>query len=315
MNNLTISEPREIKTAPSYGELTERFLSSQDVKPSSRRLYRRTLKQYFNWIEEKLLNLEAITRKEIIDYKQYLLDAGKSELTVGSYLSVVRKFYEWAEAYKYYPNVAKGIKTPKREKGFKKDPLTIEQIKELLSSIETESPQGKRDYAIVNLMIRTGLRTIEVIRADIEDIGYKAGEMVLFIKGKGRDAKDNFVILTAKAYKPILDYLSTRGKTDGSEPLFTSMSNNSRGERLTTRTISFIVKSRLKGIGLSSGKLTAHSLRHTAGVNVLKAGGDLYTTQLFMRHKDPATTQIYLRTVEEEFRIMNAPEKLLDEKF
>jgi integrase len=83
--------------------------------------------------------------------------------------------------------------------------------------------------------LRTGLRTIEVIRASVEDITFKGGQRV-FSTGKGRDEKDNFVLLTDKSYQPI-EYLATRENIKSSDPLFTSTSNNSKGERLTTRTM------------------------------------------------------------------------------
>jgi len=296
-------------------ELTEGFISSQDVKISSRNLYRRTLRQFFLWAQNKPQSLDSLTRIDILRYKDDLKTAGLSPLTIGSYLVVVRKFYEWTEANKLYPNIARAIKTPNREQGFKKDPLSIDQIKELLDKIDTTTETGLRDFAILNLLVRTGLRTIEVVRANIEDIQHRNGETILLVQGKGRDSKDNFVILTRKSLDPILAYLRTRGRAKSSEPLFTSSSNNNKGERLTTRTISFIAKQTLRNIGLDSGRLTAHSLRHTAGVNILKAGGDLYSAQLFMRHANPATTQIYLKTIEGELRFKNAPEKLVDTMF
>jgi integrase/recombinase XerC/integrase/recombinase XerD len=232
-----------------------------------------------------------------------------SSLTVGSYITSVRRFYEWTEANKYYFNVAKGIKTPKRKQQFKKQPLLPSQATELLNYY-----QGKalRDYAIVTLLLRTGLRTIEVIRASVGDITFKGSQRVLLIQGKGRDEKDNFVVLTDKTYQPIAQYLATRGSINSSEPLFTSTSNNSKGERLTTRTISYIAKEGLKAIGLNERSFTAHSLRHTTAVNILRAGGSLETAQFTLRHSNPATTQIYTATLNEERRLQNSGEALID---
>jgi integrase/recombinase XerC/integrase/recombinase XerD len=244
-----------------------------------------------------------------LEYKEDLLASGMSSLTVGSYITSVRKFYEWTEANKYYPNVAKGIKTPKRKQQFKKLPLSTDQIKALLDYYEHKT---LRDYAIVNLLLRTGLRTVEATRANIEDIVYKGSQRVLLIQGKGRDEKDNFVVLTDKAYKPIKSYLETRGNVGGSEPLFTSISNNSQGERLTTRTISHIAKEGLTAIGLDDRHYTAHSLRHTTAISILRAGGSLESVQFTLRHANPATTQIYTATLNEERRLRNSGEALLD---
>lgn len=294
--------------------LVDKFLRSQDVKDSSRSLYQRTLKQFCNWMDRKGYTLLTLGRDKIIEYKADLFAQELSSLTVGSYLTVVRKFFEWLEAERIYPNIAKGIKISGRYKGFKKDPLSLDQVKSLLTTFDTSDEQGMRDFAIVNLLLRCGLRTIEVSRANVSDIGQKNGEPILYVQGKGKDSKDNFVLLTPKVYDPLIAYLNARGETKPNDPLFVSYSKNSYGSRLTTRSISQIAKDSILRIldPIEAKRITAHSFRHTAGVNVLRAGGDLYATQLFMRHEDPATTQIYLRTVEEEIRFKSAPERLLD---
>lgn len=290
-------------------ELVDRFIASQDVKESSKLLYRRTLKQYFNWVDKKSYLLSEIARPQLLEYKEELLNSNMSSLTVGSYITSVRRFYEWTEANKYYPNVAKGIKTPKRKQQFKKQPLLPSQATALLNYYQDKA---LRDYAIVNLLLRTGLRTIEVIRANVEDITFKGSQRVLLVQGKGRDEKDNFVLLTDKTYQPIAQYLATRGNINGSEPLFTSTSNNSKGERLSTRTISYIAKEGLKAIGLDERAFTAHSLRHTTAVNILRGGGSLEQAQMTLRHSNPATTQIYTATLNEERRLQNSGEALID---
>lgn len=290
-------------------ELVDSFIASQDVRQSSKLLYRRTLKQYFNWVTKKSYLLSEIARPQLLEYKEDLLASGMSSLTVGSYITSVRRFYEWTEANKFYPNVAKGIKTPKRKQQFKKQPLLPSQATALLNYYQDKA---LRDYAIISLLLRTGLRTVEVIRASVEDITFKGSQRVLLVQGKGRDEKDNFVLLTDKTYQPIAEYIATRGEIKGSEPLFSSNSNNSRGERLTTRSISYIAKEGLRAIGLDERAFTAHSLRHTTAVNILRAGGSLETAQFTLRHSNPATTQIYTATLNEERRLQNSGEALID---
>ncbi len=306
-----IVNSQEVTLIPTINiqNLVDAFINSQDVKLSSKNLYRRTLKQYFNWVDTTNYLLNEIARPQLLEYKDYLLSSGMSSLTVGSYITSVRRFYEWTEANKYYPNVAKGIKTPKRKQQFKKQPLLPAQATALLNFYQDKA---LRDYAIISLLLRTGLRTIEVIRASVEDITFKGGQRVLLIQGKGRDEKDNFVLLTDKSYQPIAEYLATRGNISSSEPLFTSTSNNSKGDRLTTRTISYIAKEGLKAIGLDERSFTAHSLRHTTAVNILRAGGSLETAQFTLRHSNPATTQIYTATLNEERRLQNSGEALID---
>lgn len=293
--------------------LVATFIATQDVRESSRSLYTRTLSQYFVWMEQSGKSLNLLTRQDVLEYKDYLQERSLSSLTIGSYITAVRKFYEWTEAEKLYPNVAKGIKTPRRKQAFKKQHLTDEKSKELLDHFQNLS---LRDYAIVNLILRTGLRTIEVVRANIEDITFKGDRRILRVWGKGHAEKDDFVVLSDKTYLPIKNYLAAARKgAKAGEPLFTSTSNHNAGGRLTTRTISSICKEGLKAVGLDGKEFTAHSLRHTTAVAILKHGGQITDVQSVLRHTSPVTSQIYTESVKEELRLQNAPEMKLDEAF
>ena len=306
--NLILQDKIELIASAKIEGLIDSFINSLDIKPNSRLLYRRTLKQFFTWIDIKGYSLKEITRTHIIEYKENLLTSGRSSLTTASYLTSVKLFYEWTEANKFYPNIAKGVTAPKRNQQFKKQPLLPLQATALLDYYKTKA---LRDFAIVSLLLRTGIRTIELIRANVEDIIFKGAQRVLLIKGKGRDERDNFVVITDKTYSPIKQYLETRSYTN-SAPLFISDSNNNKGQRLTTRSISFIAKEGLKAIGLDDKQFTAHSLRHSTAVNILRAGGTLEAVQLTLRHSNPATTQIYTATLNEERRLQNSGEALID---
>ena len=315
MNNMNNLKPIEVNETglvplPSYNLLIDAFVSSQDVRPNSRALYKRTVKLFFNWLMANGLELKTLTRIEIIKYKEYLLEAGLSTLTIDSYLVAVRKFFEWAETNKYYPNVAKGIKGVRRKRDYRKMPLTSTQGRELLEHFASYT---LRDYAMVNLLIRTGLRTIELIRANVGDVTFKSDTRVLLVHGKGRDEKDNFVILSKKAYEPIKEYLEARQKVNQNSPLFISVSNKNYNQRLTTRSIRRIVKEGLRAIGLDNKEFTAHSLRHSFASYLFKDGQRLEHIQGALRHTNPATTQIYLKGIEEEMRLKNNIESRIDD--
>lgn len=288
------------------------FIASQDVKDSSRSLYTRTLSQFFLWIEKTGKVLNSLTREDILEYKDHLLSSGLSALTISSYLVVVRKFYEWTESLLIYPNIAKGIKTPRRKQAFKKQHLSENKIGDLLEYYKEKS---LRDFAIVNLLLRTGLRTIEVVRADVGDITFKGDKRVLLVWGKGHTEKDSFVVLTDKAYLPIREYLDSRKGVKSGDPLFVSNSRRNGGERLTTRTISGICKEGLREVGLDGKEFTAHSLRHTTAVEILKTGGNIWDVQRVLRHSSIDTSQIYTESIEEEERLKKTPESLLDRAF
>ncbi len=311
-------------------ELITLFVSEMDVKASSRATYKRTLQQFFQWVDDEALTLSTLTVADINRYKDALMAKGLSNLTVGGYIVVVRKFYEWTEAKKWYPNIAKGVKTPKHRESFRKQHLTEEKSSELLHYYKSDrkrskSPKAKqvidpeqvaRDFAIVNLILRTGLRTIEVVRADIADITFKRDCRVLKVWGKGRTDKEDFVVLTEKAFQPIQEYLSKyRSHARAGEPLFTSISNRNNGGRLTTRSISGICKEGLRKVHLDGKEYTAHSLRHTTAVAILKSGGTINEVQAVLRHSSVDTSRIYTKSIEEEMRLSAPTEQRLDSYF
>ena len=173
-----------------------------------------------------------------------------------------------------------------------------------------------RNYAMINLMLRTGLRTIEVSRADVGDITTKRDRRILKVWGKGRSEKDSFVVLTEPAYLPIKEYLDNiRPYAKAAEPLFAGIGLGHNGNRLSTRSIQSICKEALRSIGLEGHEYSAHSLRHTTGTQILLNGGTMMDVQNVLRHSSPATSQIYVNTIMEDKRLDDASEQILDDSF
>ena len=85
--------------------------------------------------------------------------------TVASYLSAIRRFFDWTECEDLYPNITRGIKAQKIDSGHKRDFLTAPQISRMMKGIDKNTVEGKRIFAILALMATCGLRTVEVMRA------------------------------------------------------------------------------------------------------------------------------------------------------
>lgn len=285
----------------------EDFLRSLDVSERSRATYTRSLKQFIGWLADTGRNTLQLQREDILAYKEYL-QSSKSAYTVTLYLTSVRKLYQYLESQKVYPDITRGIKGSKKPRGFRKDTLSQNQLREVLDSMELKSLEVQRDYAMFNLMARTGLRAIEISRALVGDIRQETGQPVLWIQGKGRDSKDDFVILTPEALEPIKSYLKARGRVKKDEPLFCSHSDRNRGEDLTTRSISRIIKNSMRAVGLDDSRLTAHSLRHTAISLSIQGGASLQQAQAMARHSDSKTTLVYFHNLE---RISLGAEKFI----
>ena len=293
------------------------FISSLDVSPSSRQTYSRAIKQFFYWMDGKNYSLSQLTRVEVLEYKDHL-HAGRSNLSASAYITALKKFYAWAESSALYPNIARDIKLPKRKQEFKRQPLLPKEAGKLIDYFESKS---RRDLALIHLLLTTGLRTIEVVRADIDDITMKrvedpdTGEIllknVLMVQGKGKKEKDDFVQLDDEVLLHLQAYLQTRKHKTGHSPLFVSESNRCADQRLTTRTIRGIVKEGIRAIGINHKDYTAHSCRHSCGTNLLLSGQSIETAQRTLRHSNPATTQIYTHTLTDLRRLQNSGESIL----
>lgn len=295
---------------PSYAPLSglmEPFIRSLDVRDSSKNAYRRALERFIGWIS--LEGIPTPLREDIVRYRGFLQALGLSPSTVSLYMAALRRLFEWTSDEGLYPNVAAGVRGAKRARGIRRDPLTAGQVRVLLESIDRGSLQGLRDYAMINLMVRTGVRAIEVSRANVEDIRRQDGEAVLWVRGKGRDSADEFVVLTEKTLPPLRRYLEARGAKEGKAPLFASVSDRTSGERLKPRSIRWVVKRRLREAGLDSNTLSTHSLRHTAITLSLIGGASLQEAQALGRHSNINTTLIYAHNLS---RVADAPERRVD---
>lgn len=240
--------------------------------------------------------------------------------TVKQYLQSVKQFFSWTAAAGLYPNIAENVHAPRiRNDIHRKDALTAAEVlaiekslqaaakektaaaaghrKDTAGRISRATEQGKRDYAIYLLAVNAGLRTIELSRATVKDLELKGGRAVLYVHGKGHAEADTKKPLAPEVYAAIKEYLETRNdRPTASSPLFVATGNRSGGNRIAATTISKMLKRTMQQAGYNSERLTAHSLRHTAGTAVMEMTGNLYTTQKYMRHASPATTEIYLHT-------------------
>lgn len=290
MNQL-IQTPRADMMNTVNPDLLARFIDFIDARPATVATYTRSLRQFFKYLADT--GTAAPTRADVIRFRESLTTSGHKPATVAAYIIATRQFFKWTETAGVYPNVANNVKGARIERAFKKDPLTSRQARAVLQGVDRSTETGARDYAILATMTTGGLRTIEVIRANIEDLRAQGDSMVLYIQGKGKDQKADYIKVTEQTEKAIWAYLKKRGTTSGADPLFTSVSNNSRGQRMTTRSISRIVKDHFIASGLDSDRLTAHSLRHTAATLNLLNGGTLDETQQLLRHSKIDTTMIY----------------------
>ena len=272
--------------------LIDRFVKFAGVSESSRKTYTKSIKQLLKFFAANSITMP--TRENLVDWIDELKASGKSASTIQLYVTSSKIFFRWLSQENLFANIADNLKTGiKPSHNHKKDALTNEQCADLVKSVKGDDVKSVRDRAIISLMVTAGLRTIEVVRANVGDIRFERGKVFLYVTGKGHVEADEKVLLSKQTYAAIKTYLKLRGKTSMTAPLFVSMSRRNKDARLDTQTISRLVKKNLRGIGLDSPRLTAHSLRHSVATNLIFAGVELPKVQMVLRHKSLSTTMIY----------------------
>ena len=297
-------------------DLIAEYISYIDRPEKTTRTYLNNLKQFFKWLQAE--GIRNPQRTDIIRYRDHLTQTRRPN-TVKQYLQSVKQFFRWTQGAGYYPDVAANIHAPRvRTDAHKKDALTATDVlsigndikasakdkaaaaagtkKDTAGKIDRATEQGKRLYAIYLLAVTAGLRTVEIARANIRDLETRNGNACLYIHGKGRAEADQKKPVAREVYEALEDYILTRrAPTTPDSPLFVATGNRSGGKRLAATTISTMLKRAMQRAGYDSDRLTAHSLRHTAATNVMELTNDnVYLTQTYMRHSNPATTEIYL---------------------
>jgi integrase/recombinase XerD len=279
-----------------HGDWLAQFSNFLDIQKSSVQTYQRALKQWFIFLQQH--NISEPKSQHIVAFKQYLMCRLKPT-TVQNYLMACRAFFKWTEQEALYKNITISIKGVKLNRAHKKDYLTSAQLKILLAAIDQNSILGKRDYAILLLMITGGLRNIEVSRLSLDNIRQRGGNTVLYVQGKGQHESTDFINLPERVSQAIWRYVYAVNEVNLQTALFISLSKQNYGKALTTRSISRLVKNYFLKNGFKSNKLSAHSLRHSAVTLSLQAGQSLASVQQFARHASITTTQIYNHALEQ----------------
>lgn len=298
----------DTSVAPIFGDaLVDRFVKFAGVSSSSCATYTKCLRQMLKFFAANTIT--EPTRETLIDWIEDMKTAGRSPSTIQLYVTAAKIFFRWLSQENLYANIADHLKTGvKPTHGHKKDALDVDQCRELVANVKGDGVKNLRDKAILMLMTTAGVRTIEVVRANVGDIRFERGKTFLYVTGKGHSDADDKILLSKQAHAAIKAYLKARGRVQSSEPLFASTSRRNKNARLQTQTISRMVKRNLRGIGLDSPRLSAHSLRHAVATNLIFAGVELPKVQMILRHRNLSTTMIYAAAWE---RYQNDGEQIL----
>jgi integrase/recombinase XerD len=251
------------------------------------------VKAYLNWCQQQAVDPATANRETIKVYRHYLVQHKYGRNTIALKLAAVRRFYDAAIEYGLLIyNPAHGIKPPRSSTHPAETITYLEQdeANRLLQGIDnSDELKLVRDRLLLGLMTIEGTRTV-----DIKRLGKEVG---LKLDGKRRVRT---IPLTPELAKLLDVYLTLRRAAGFSvtltDPLFISFGHQCCGERLSRRGMRYLVDHYLNAVDLKhqpGRKISAHSLRHTAGTLAVQNGASLRQVQDLLGHADLRTTAIY----------------------
>lgn len=179
--------------------------------------------------------------------------------------------------------------------------LSGEEVERLIGTIDTQSPAGLRDRAMVELLFSSGLRVSELVNLDRDHINLNRGEFS--VRGKGQ--KDRPVFVSPEATEWLAAYLKTRN--DSAKPLFIRYSGAKTGDaqgesfRLNPRSVQRMVSMYAKLAGITK-HVSPHTLRHSFATDLLMNGADLRSVQSMLGHSNISTTQVYTHVTDQHLK-------------
>lgn len=233
----------------------------------------------------------SVESEMIRAYLSFLYRQKLKKVTVNRKVSSLRAFYKYGlRIGKIQTNPAEMIQTLKTEK-YMPTFLSVDEMFDLLGTKNDNTALGLRNRAMLELFYSSGLRLSELAGLDFMDIDFN--QKLLKVRGKGR--KERIVPIGDPAIKAVREYLEKVGemKKDTKREVFKRpLFLNSRGERITTRSIARIVNEATSKSGIGR-KISPHALRHSFATHLLNAGADLRSIQELLGHESLSTTQKY----------------------
>ena len=275
------------------------YLNEKDIKKETKEVYKTILKYYVTYLKTR--HIRFACEKDILNYIQFRKSAHISSKWLYHHISVIKGLYQFLSMGQplhnipkvYQHNMTEYIKNvkPKAKKPVLE--MKIEDVKIFLKCLKDQRINliDYRDYAIILLMVSTGLRSVEIRRAKLIDIKEVNAKKVLYVQGKGRLDKSEYIKLSNTVLESIDQYLAKRGDT--SPFLFISHFRHGNNINVSKAFIYSILKKRAHACNLSHLSLYPHMLRHTAARLHLKSGGTLEETRMLLRHVHIETTLIY----------------------
>lgn len=261
----------------------EKSLSDNTVMAYTNDLYK-----LLYYLEEEKINILDVSLEDLEHFSAGLRDIGISPRSQARILSGIRTFFHFLLIEDYIrQDPSELLESPQIGKHLP-DILSVEEIDNLISSIDRSTREGQRNCAILETLYSCGLRVSELCNLKISDLYLNDG----FIKVEGKGSKQRLVPISPRAIEEIKNYFITRNegliKPGYEDFLFISKF----GKNISRIMVFHIIKELADKIGLKKS-ISPHTFRHSFATHLLEGGANLRAIQSMLGHESIGTTEIY----------------------
>jgi len=240
----------------------------------------------------------AVSRQIMLGYLLELKEKRYASTTVARKVAAARTFFRFLVFEGRIPeNPLDNIDSPHVGRSLP-GVISVNEVQRLLDEAsKLQTPEAKRDRAMLELLYATGMRASELVGLDVGDIDLDNG----YARCLGKGRKERIIPIYPRAIKVTQEYLTQARPLLAHEETGDALFLNRRGERLTRQGLWQILKMHAKGAGLEK-RVTPHTLRHSFATHMLNGGADLRSVQELLGHANIATTQTYTHLTSEHLR-------------
>jgi integrase/recombinase XerD len=252
---------------------------------------------------KKLIDLSALSEKDIINFIKQLTTQ-MSAVRVKVAINALRSFLRYAAFHgEINASLINAVPTiPAWSMSSIPKAISLDHIQVILKNCPRDSTMGKRDYAILMLLVHLGLRAIEIVGLTLESIDWKNGTIT--IQGKG--GRTHILPLLTEVGEAIADYLQHGRPTSKNHELFLRTLAPFRGLG-AQQTVATIVNAAIRRAGVGTPTRGSHQFRHALATNLIQRGASLKEIGDLLGHQHPKTTNIYAKVNLKDLRSLSLP--------
>lgn len=241
--------------------------------------YEQALKQFERWLHGAGTDLEEYSRSDVQQYLDYLVANKKSAATINKIWNAIKKYSRWRGKEETIEDIAV-VQPPSY---YTEAPKSLSQVERNRLIREVDRSGNKRDFAIVQMLLNTGLRVSELVSLDRADVEIKERKGSVKVIGKGN--KERIVPLNKESRRALQKYLDER--MDSHPALFLS----NRGQRISVRSVQYLLKKH---------DVHSHQLRHTFITGLVRNNEDIAVIQSMSGHSSTKMIVRYAQPTEED---------------